>query len=1266
MIKKSVFSHIFNRSLARAGGGLVFCIAINLLFSCNNFLDGSEFKEQLEKDIAYANAPSYEIRVECDEGTGTITTGTILSKKVTDTFTVEFKIAAGVQFSSWKAYTRSSDGNLTELSSDYIHFNDSAESNSSGVYKANVSFLKAADKIIIKPLCLFLPKITAITPAMESSGCDQDTAIKISFNKKMDAESFGTFACISITSDEGTNLLDYFDTPYFSSDYKNLYISPLGGIDKEKLLIQPTSGTSTKNITVEVNFTGDQKDSDGIALTERASHKYKVNKNYGNLKEKTLVIQSNEAYGSFTNAGDKNCYVGYSIEVQFTVNTDEYSFEGLEAVSIADNSISRSDCVAFILLEKNEETGLYKYSVRLTEDAADILIRPVCIRLPNFDFDLTGSNGKFSPAKGNYTCIQSHTYALSFDADSEWEFIRWKIYDSKTGEEIPNGKYLALEDSESPSTSYSLAAVPEESVSIALKPVISERPQILSYSPTYNPSGSWSDTTIQIVFDYDMDSSSIYYTKEEIQELHKDGTAYTAFLPPVSESELAEGGALSNHYGYTKDSQVFFKNITIEDKRTGENLTKYYGEPLFDDPTTLFIPVNDGAAANLKKGMNIKVTVDTGFCYKAGTKKVCMSRSEKWLYLVNGETDNEKPGISIAGFSIEGTNVTGSGKSSDGEVLAAIESSGSNIHSLFSGRFIKKNSLKLNIENLDVSDTGSNPNSKFTVVYKKIYNKDYTAISTPTELRQSFDYDSVVGPFANFTGSVELKNLEDGVYELYLDVRDRSNNLKCYPARDSESDAKAFYVSLDNTKPVINCQPLEVTGVSDNQTNFQLNFTSSDKDLHHTVVKIREYTGNQSEESWEGISGATFSRGVMPTLSASVRGKRYEVHAQFFDAAGNSTSKVLSRYSMPNKVSGINLVLETIPSDSNGNYTGKAALSWTKPAGSIDSYNIEVYTRDFNYDNYGDSYTLQKSHAVESGKNSCVLEELPYIYNFSNIPFYRFRIVSVLDGYEYDYCYEDKTEMAPPPAASAPSLSYSSSNHDYDTLFVKPSKPIVSYTGSTLGDFWNRNQNYYTVYMYLGETEADVKKAANTNSFKFNWGSTNLSSGPKLESSSFKIPQTAPWFTSKTGNNFNDITYFGYNGSSIYYAVKTVYNKGSGYESTSWSDVMKFPPERPVSYSINTERVLSHGEYVYVCVIKLTDSFNNPDQIKWRKKGSSTWISGSKNRNGYISSSFEEAAMFEPGETYDFIFEFTKSMDIGAYQAVTSRTEMEIKIETTQ
>lgn len=256
--------------------------------------------------------------------------------------------------------------------------------------------------------------------------------------------------------------------------------------------------------------------------------------------------------------------------------------------------------------------------------------------------------------------------------------------------------------------------------------------------------------------------------------------------------------------------------------------------------------------------------------------------------------------------------------------------------------------------------------------------------------------------------------------------------------------------------------------------------------------------------------------------------------------------------------------------------------------------------------------------------------------------------------------------MAPPPAASAPSLSYSSSNYDYDILFVNPSKPIVSYTGSTLGDFWNRNQNYYTVYMYLGETEADVKKAANTNSFKFNWERTNFSSGPKLDSSSFRIPGIAPWFTSKTGNNFNDITYFGYNGSSIYYAVKTVYNKGSGYESTSWSDVMKFPPERSVSYSINTKSVLSHGEYVFAYVIKLTDSFNEPDLIKWRKKGSSTWSSGSKNSSGYISSSFDEAAMFEPGETYDFIFEFTKSMNYGRYQAVTGRTEMEIKIETTQ
>lgn len=48
-IQKSLFRKVL--SVAGRGGGAIHkCV----LSSCNNFIDGGNFKEQLEKDIAYA------------------------------------------------------------------------------------------------------------------------------------------------------------------------------------------------------------------------------------------------------------------------------------------------------------------------------------------------------------------------------------------------------------------------------------------------------------------------------------------------------------------------------------------------------------------------------------------------------------------------------------------------------------------------------------------------------------------------------------------------------------------------------------------------------------------------------------------------------------------------------------------------------------------------------------------------------------------------------------------------------------------------------------------------------------------------------------------------------------------------------------------------------------------------------------------------------------------------------------------------------------
>ena len=169
---------------------------------------------------------------------------------MTDKFTVEFKISSDYKFSGWQAYSKSSSGSLSELSSEYIKFSSYNTESADGIFKTEVEFLKEAEGITIRPLCVLLPKITSITPAMESSGCDQDTAIVINFNKSVNAESFGSWTCVSISSD-GEDLSSFFDTPFFSSDAKSLCITPLGATHNEKLILAPDGSVSLKNITVE-------------------------------------------------------------------------------------------------------------------------------------------------------------------------------------------------------------------------------------------------------------------------------------------------------------------------------------------------------------------------------------------------------------------------------------------------------------------------------------------------------------------------------------------------------------------------------------------------------------------------------------------------------------------------------------------------------------------------------------------------------------------------------------------------------------------------------------------------------------------------------------------------------------------------------------------------------------------------------------------------------------------------------------------------------
>lgn len=103
---------------------------------------------------------------------------------------------------------------------------------------------------------------------------------------------------------------------------------------------------------------------------------------YANAKSCSVIVQSDSKMGTFLSSGEKECKVGYSINLQFTVNADDYIFNGLKAVSSNDNSVSRDEYVDFTITPVEEKPNTYTIVVKLLKPASDILIIPDCTLIP--------------------------------------------------------------------------------------------------------------------------------------------------------------------------------------------------------------------------------------------------------------------------------------------------------------------------------------------------------------------------------------------------------------------------------------------------------------------------------------------------------------------------------------------------------------------------------------------------------------------------------------------------------------------------------------------------------------------------------------------------------------------------------------------------------------------------------------------------------------------------------------------------------------------
>ncbi|MEE3313269.1 MAG: EF-Tu/IF-2/RF-3 family GTPase [Treponema sp.] len=402
-----------------------------------------------------------------------------------------------------------------------------------------------------------------------------------------------------------------------------------------------------------------------------------------------------------------------------------------------------------------------------------------------------------SPAGGETSQKVTDVFNVSFDPVSDWEFIRWKIVDSATKAEIPNGTYLRIFSVDESETKCEFLKEPTGEMQLCLEPVIAERPQILSNSPILTGGGTMKDTSIQVIFDNDMDPMSICYTSDEIDELIASGVSNTDFIPAIDETERM-------HYGYKRLNQqgveeYIYKNVAISDNVNGTNLNNYFNPPVFEG--TRLLSISTKKDMELPDFSQILVRLDRNFFCNVDGKDITMTSGKKWIYQVTDQADSVKPEIlEPSKFKVELTN---------GMQLTPI------LQSVFPDRphnsdYTPFNNDKMLKLNLKLKDDKSGPADYFTINLVRVSILTYVngvyhweEDTSPREKTLAVKFQSVNDGVAVFNDTVDLSSLslEQGVYRISSFIfKDKCGNELVYKSPASDAN---YYFTIDKTFMVI-------------------------------------------------------------------------------------------------------------------------------------------------------------------------------------------------------------------------------------------------------------------------------------------------------------------------------------------------------------------------------------------------------------------------------------------------------------------------------
>lgn len=276
--------------------------------------------------------------------------------------------------------------------------------------------------------------------------------------------------------------------------------------------------------------------------------------------------------------------------------------------------------------------------VTIKDTSAPIIIQPYTLLREKVIIHFFSEHGSTVPVEEKRLYLGDE-FNLSFREESGYAFTGWKVIDELNGEEVSdvlefsgNGEDVTVK-------------VLDVNRKVTVRAETVARPKVVCTTPLYDSNGVYRDRRIIVMFDDDMEKSSIYYTKEELVKL-KVLTEDEDLSISNSQSGYKLLKDLDQCYGYQKlndDSTIVFKNISITNRKKTVNYLKYFLPPYFDANDSSVLRIDADLNNPPPSATDVLVTINKEMSTLINGSKIGLAIDYSWAYYTNGKVDKDNP-----------------------------------------------------------------------------------------------------------------------------------------------------------------------------------------------------------------------------------------------------------------------------------------------------------------------------------------------------------------------------------------------------------------------------------------------------------------------------------------------------------------------------------------------------------------------------------------------------------------------------------------------